>query len=107
MSKWIKKEDKVVIITGNDKGKSGRVLAKRGSRVVVQGINIRKKHLRRQQKETKAEIVEMEMPIHISNVSLCDDNEKAFRPRVKVNGEGKKELYFLRDGKEVTFRIIK
>ncbi|NGX33598.1 MAG: 50S ribosomal protein L24, partial [Candidatus Anoxychlamydiales bacterium] len=75
MSKWIKKDDSVVVIAGNDKGKVGTVLSKNKDRVVVQGINMRKKHMKRTQKTQAAQIVEMEMPIHISNVALCSKND--------------------------------
>ena len=50
MSKWIRKGDKVVVTSGNDKGKTGEVILRKEDRVVVQGVNIRKKHVKRQQK---------------------------------------------------------
>src|SRR3990167_9541110 len=60
MSNWIKKGDKIVVITGNDRGKTGDVIRRKGDRVVVQGINIRKKHAKRQKKAPGTEILEME-----------------------------------------------
>jgi len=66
----IKKGDKVTVITGKDKGKSGlvtRALPKE-NRVIVEGINIAKKHQRSRHKGQKGQMVEKPMPIHISNV---------------------------------------
>lgn len=71
----IVKGDKVIILSGNNKGKTGEVLqvipAK--SRVLVKGINMVKKHTRPTQKNPQGGIVEKEAPIHISNVVLYDD----------------------------------
>lgn len=65
----IKKGDKVTVITGTDKGKSGTVTKAlpRDNRVVVEGINVRKKH-KKARGSAKGQIVEMAMPIHASNV---------------------------------------
>jgi len=70
MNKKIRKGVRVVVIAGNDKGKEGEVLSKSEDRVLVQGVNIRKKHLKRTQQMQGGRIVEMEVPIHISNVAL-------------------------------------
>lgn len=108
MSKWIRKGDKVVVITGNEKGKSGEVIIRKEDRVVVQGINIRKKHAKRQQKAPGAEILEMEMSLHISNVALCDADRKPVKAKVRVNNKsGAKELYYLEGENEVTLRQLR
>lgn len=72
MSKSIRKGDRILVIAGNDRGKTGEVLSRGEDRVLVQGINVRKKHLKRTQQTQGGRIVEMEVPIHISNVCLCD-----------------------------------
>ncbi len=79
MSKWIRKGDRVLVIAGNDRGKSGEVLSRSEDRVIVQGIQMRKKHLKRTQQTQGGRIVEMETPIHISNVSLCDKEGKRLK----------------------------
>lgn len=107
MSKWIRKGDKVVVIAGNDKGKTGEVIVRRGERVIVQGINIRKKHAKRQQKAPGTEILEMEMPLNISKVALCNGEDKPVRAKVRVNKNGAKELYYLADDKEIMLRQVK
>ncbi len=107
MSKWIRKGDKVVVISGNDRGKSGDVISRREDRVIVQGINIRKKHAKRRQKTPGTEILEMEMPFHISNVALCNADGKAVKAKARVNKNGTKELYYLEGDKEVTLRQVR
>ena len=103
MSKLIKKNDRVVVITGNDKGKAGVVLSKNEDKVVVQGINMRKKHMKRTQQTQAAQILEMEMPIHISNVAFCNSNDEPVKVKVKVEKDSKK-LVYMDNGKEVVLR---
>jgi len=70
----IKKNDKVVVVTGKDKGKSGKVLRvfPKANRVLVEGINKIKKAKRRTQQDQQGGFVELEMPLHRSNVMLVD-----------------------------------
>ena len=107
MSKWIRKGDQVVVIAGNDKGKIGSVIAKSEERVVVQGVNIRKKHMKRTQQTQGGRIVEMEMPVHISNVRLCTKDGKPFRLRTKVKKEGGRDLVYLEGQREIVYRSAK
>lgn len=107
MSKWIRKGDRVVVTAGNDKGKVGTVLSRGLKRVLVQGINIRKKHMKRQQEAQPAQIVDMEVPIHISNVRICSEDGKPVKIRVKVNSDGNKELVYRLDGNEKVYRSVK
>ena len=69
----LKKGDQVYIISGKDKGKSGEIIEvlKSHNKVKVRGINIVKKH-RKPSQENPGKIEEMELPIHISNVSILD-----------------------------------
>ncbi len=106
MSKWIKKSDKIVVIAGNDKGKTGEVVARQGERVIVQGINIRKKHAKRRAKTGAGEIHEIEMPIHISNVSLCNAEGRPVKAKVRIT-EKNKEIYYLEGDKEITLRACR
>jgi large subunit ribosomal protein L24 len=107
MSKWIRKGDKVVVISGNDKGKTGEVIRRNKERVVIQGVNIRKKHAKRRQKAPGAEILEMEMPLHISNVALCNLDGKAVKPKVRVGKNDTKELFYFEGDKEVVLRQVR
>lgn len=84
MGKWIKKGDRVLVIAGNDRGKTGEVLSRGEERILVQGVNVRKKHLRpTQQTQGKGRIIEMEVPIHISNVCLCDKEGKRIQEKAR------------------------
>ena len=70
----IKKNDSVIIITGKDKGKKGkivRVLVKE-NKVIVEGINMMKKHLRPRKSNEKGSMKSIEMPIHASNVKKAE-----------------------------------
>ncbi len=107
MSKWIRKGDKVIVISGNEKGKSGEVIGRNKDRVLVQGINIRKKHAKRRQKAPGAEILEMEVPMHISNLALCNADGKPVKAKVRTNKSGAKELYYLEGENEITLRQVR
>jgi large subunit ribosomal protein L24 len=63
-------------------------LSRGEDRIVVQGINVRKKHMKRTQQTQGGRIIEMEVPIHISNVCLCDKEGK----RMKVKKEKKEPV---------------
>lgn len=98
--------DEVVIIAGNDKGRSGKIISFKGDRVVVEGINVRKKHMRKTQQNQKGQIIDIECPVHISNVSPSV-NGKAIKVRARFNDKNEKEFYYLEEGKEVLFRSAK
>jgi large subunit ribosomal protein L24 len=70
----IKKGDTVIVISGKDKGKSGKVVRSipRDFRVVVEGINIAKRRERPKREGQKGQTLSVAMPIHVSNVSLLD-----------------------------------
>lgn len=106
MSKWMKKGDKVLVIAGNEKGKTGEVLSRKGEKIRIQGVNIRKKHAKRKTRAAGSEIMELEMPIHVSNLAICDQDGKAIKLKVKSEPDGSKELYYVASGKNVTFRKI-
>ena len=106
-NKWINKGDKVLVICGNDKGKVGEVIARKKDRILVQGVNVRKRHMKSREQGRKSEIVSMEMPIHISNVSICNAYGKKLKLKVR-EGEGRsKELIFLDNGKEESYRTLR
>ena len=87
----IRKDDEVVVISGKDRGKTGRVLRvdPGKSRVYVEGLNIVKRHMRPNAANPNAlaGVIEREGPIHISNVMLIDPKDK--KPtRVGISREG-------------------
>lgn len=71
----IKKGDTVIVITGEDKGKKGKVLKAfpKTQRVIVEKVNFIKKHTRPSQQNQQGGIVQMEAPIHVSNVRLYNE----------------------------------
>ena len=73
----IKRGDRVVVISGKDRGKTGTVrsMVNKESRVLVEGLNIVKRHRRARQQGQASQIVEQEAPIHISNIMLIDPND--------------------------------
>lgn len=70
----IRKNDKVMVIAGNDKDKTGKVLKvfPKENRVIVEGINIRKRHTKPTQRNPQGGIFEKEAPINVSNVMIID-----------------------------------
>lgn len=89
----IKKDDTALIITGKNKDKSGRVLSVLSSegKVIIQGANIIKKHMKPSKKHTQGGIIEKEAPLHISNVMLlCPKCNKPTRIGNTVLDDGRK-----------------
>ena len=87
----VKKGDKVVVITGRDKGKSGEILEvlRAENRVIVQGVNLAQRH-QKQSMQQEGGIVQKELTIHVSNVALIDPKtEKPTRIGYKMDGERK------------------
>lgn len=105
MHKKIRKGDRVLVIAGNDRGKIGQVLSFVDDRVIVEGVNVRKKHMKPTQQNQKGQIIDIERPIHISNVKICVD-EKPVKLRVRTNNKGEREYYYLEDQKEVLYRPV-
>ncbi len=94
----VKKGDKVIVISGKDRGKSGEVLnvISQKNRVVLRGINIAKRHTAQSQ-TSQGGILDKELSIHISNISHIDPKEN------KATKIGYK---FLKDGRKVRFAKI-
>jgi large subunit ribosomal protein L24 len=89
----IKKDDKVKVAAGKDKGKVGKVLAikRKSSRIIVENINIAKRHARPSAKNRQGGIIESEAPIHWSNVMLlCNKCVTPVRIKMKRLEDGKK-----------------
>lgn len=89
----VKKGDKVVIITGKDKGKIGKILTSlpKDNRVVVEGVNMITKHQKQTRDVQQAGILHQEGPINASNVMLyCDNCKSGVRTDIKIIDGGKK-----------------
>jgi large subunit ribosomal protein L24 len=103
MAAKIRKGDKVVLLSGRDKGRSGEVIEVRPSqgRALVRGVNIVKRH----QKQTGAQeggIISKEAPVHLSNLALADPKDgKPTRVGFKVLPDGRKVRVAKRSGVEI------
>lgn len=86
----IKKGDNVIVIAGKDKGKTAKVLQAmpKESKLIVEGVNMRKKHQRPKQQGQKGQVIEFAVPVHVSNVMLVVDGKRV-RVGSKVVGEKK------------------
>ena len=93
----IRRDDMVEILAGNDRGKRGRVLRviPDKDRIVVQGINLRWKHMRKSQQMTQGGRMRREMPLHVSNVMLYDEGAQ-LRSRVGYRVEDGKKVRIMR-----------
>jgi large subunit ribosomal protein L24 len=106
----IRRDDTVEVISGKDKGKSGKVLRvePKRSRVFVEGLNIQKRHTRprsirdAQRAEAVGGVMEVEGPIHISNVMLVDPNSNSpTRVKITRGDDGKRKRVGKKSGQEI------
>ncbi len=87
----LKTGDKVVVVSGSNKGKEGKITKILESRVIVEGVNLVKKHLKPKNNNGNGEIIETEAPIHISNVMLVDPKtKKPTKVKIDKDSKGKK-----------------
>jgi large subunit ribosomal protein L24 len=88
----VKKGDQVEVITGNFRGSSGKVLEvlPKKQRVLIEGVRLIKKHLKKSQDNPNGKIAEREGPVHISNVKLIEREKKAEKPPKKEKKATKK-----------------
>jgi len=100
----LRKGDEVIVITGRDKGKRGKIALRRDdSHLLVEGINLVKKHTKpNPMAGTTGGIVEKTMPIHQSNVAIYNATSgKADRVGIKINSDGSKVRVFKSSGEAI------
>jgi large subunit ribosomal protein L24 len=88
----IKKGDNIIVIAGKDKGKKSKVLSvlSKENKLIVEGVNVVKKHQKSKQKNKKGEMIEKASPIHVSNVAIVDPKDgKPARVGYKTEGDKK------------------
>ena len=103
MAAKIKKGDKVVVLTGRDKGRSGEVIEVRPSesRALVRGVNMVKRH-QKQTPQREGGIISKEAPIHLSNIAIADPKSgKPTRVGFKIMNDGRKVRVAKRSGVEI------
>jgi large subunit ribosomal protein L24 len=102
MKHKIKKGDIVQVITGDDKGATGRVLEvyKKENKVLVEGVNIHKRHTRPNPQNQKGGIIDKELPIHYSNVMILDSDKNPTRIGIRRD-EGEPKRYAVTNGSDL------
>ncbi len=97
----IKKEDNVVVISGNFKGKTGKILKvfPKKNRVIIEGVNLRKRHTKASQQNPQGGIIEKESPIEASNVMILDPKSN------EATKIGKKIIIDEKTGKKRSVRV--
>ena len=99
----VKKGDIVLVLSGNDKGKQGKILRVdvKKNRAIVEGVRIISKHTRPNTEHPQGGIVKQEAPIHISNLMVVDAKGNATRVGRKLNENGKLVRYSKKTGEEI------
>ena len=100
----VRRGDRVRIISGNYKGATGQILRvmPAANQVVVEGVNVRKRHQRPSPQNPEGGIVSFEAPIHASNVMLVDPTtDEPTRTRVRIDKDGTKERISVRTGNPI------
>ncbi|HXF87645.1 MAG TPA: 50S ribosomal protein L24 [Xanthobacteraceae bacterium] len=103
MAAKIKKGDRVVVLAGRDKGRTGEVIEVRPdeNRALVRGINIAKRH-QKQTAQQEGGIISKELPIHLSNLAIADPKDgKPTRVGFKILADGRKVRIAKRSGVEI------
>ena len=103
MAAKIRKGDKVVVLTGRDKGRTGEVIEVRPTegRALVRGVNLVKRH-QRQTAQQAGGIISKEAPLHLSNIAVADPKDgKPTRVGFKIGTDGRKVRVAKRSGVEI------
>ena len=101
----VRKGDTVRVMRGDDKGREGKVLKvfTKTGRVLIEGVNIVKKHRRARRPEEQSGIIEMPAPVNASNVMLLDAKTGApTRTRARIDADGTKERVGVKTGEPIT-----
>jgi large subunit ribosomal protein L24 len=99
----IRKGDRVRVLAGKDKGKDGTVMRAmpEKDKVIVEGVNLAKKHQRPTRVTMQGGIIDKDMPIHVSNVALLCPKDGPTRAGYKVDGSGAKVRICRKCGQEI------
>ena len=105
-NRHIRSGDLVIALSGNEKGKTGRVLRREGDRLVVEGFLLRKKAIKPKGMNRQGGFVTLPMPIHASNVALCTPEGTAVSVRVRLNENNKRELVYQQGDEQIVHRVL-
>lgn len=103
----IRKGDNVIVISGASKGSTGAVLSvdHENGCAVVQGLNLKRKHVKKSQAVPQGGIISYEAPIHISNLMVCID-QKPVKLKTKIGENGERFLVYKDGNNEVIYRSL-
>jgi len=107
ITKKIRKGDKVHVIAGCSKGQSGEVLVYENGRVIIRGVNLKKKAVKPSKRNPKGGFQEIAASIHISNVRPADSEGNPIKVKVQTNDQGDRELYYVKDNERKVWRSIR
>jgi large subunit ribosomal protein L24 len=99
----VKTGDTVKVIAGDERGKSGRIIAVdiNKQRVKIEGLNLVTKHSKPSAQNPQGGISKIEAPIHVSNVALVDAKGETVKANIRKNSEGKTERYSKKTGEVI------
>lgn len=100
----LKIEDEVIVISGKNKGSKGKILAynKKNGKIIVQGVNMKRRFQRSTQENPKGGLIEVEAPLHISSVQFFDSKSKGpSRIKYTQDKNGNKVRVAVKSGKEI------
>ena len=100
----IRKGDRVVVLAGKDRGKEGLVVRAlpKEQKVVVEGVNVAKRHRKPTRSMEQGGIIDIEMPIHVSNVAIVGDDGKPAKVGYRIQPDGTKVRVNRRTGAELS-----
>jgi len=102
MARHVRKGDMVMVIAGDDRGKTGEVMAVHGDKVLVQGVNRVYRHLRPSRRNPQGGRIQKEMPVNISNVMPLDPKtNQATRVGCRTNEDGSRERIARKSGESL------
>lgn len=105
--KKICKGDTVMVTAGDDINKTGVVLVCMADRAIVQGLNMCKKAVKKSEQRPDGGFLDLERPIHISNLRVCDESRQPVKLKVQSTNEGTRQLVYKTNGKDVIHRVLK
>lgn len=100
----LKKNDEVIVLSGKDKGKIGKIVATHpnSNKVTVEGINIAKKHVKPNKQNPQGGIIEVTQPIYVSKVAILEPtSKKPSKIGFKLNDDGSKIRIYKKSNKEI------
>ena len=106
-NKRIRTGDRVVIVSGDDKGEVGNVLSRTEDHAIVQGVNVCKKHVKRSDTHPQGGTVSIERPVPVCKLRYAAENGKPVKLRAKVGDKGQRTLYYREGNQEVTVRAVR